>query len=254
MWAFHCPPDTEPVPGIGIGFTDAVGGVTPDPGLAAGPTRLSFGAHDGGPAALAQNYRLLHEAADIDRVITLRQIHSADVHVVDRAFLDRYDPHDAPPGDALVGGPDLPARIALAVRAADCVPVVCVDAEAGVIGAAHAGRAGMLAGVVPRTVAAMRDLGAARISAWIGPHIHGSCYEVPAEMARSAAEVLPAARTTTRWGTDAIDLTAGVVSQLEEAGVEVLHTGACTFDDPRLHSHRRDGAGAGRQVGLVWRA
>ena len=84
---------------------------------------------------------------------------------------------------------DVPG-LALVVLAADCAPVLLADPRARVVGAAHAGREGMAAGVVTELVAAMSAAGAdpARMHAVIGPHICGGCYEVPEEMrARVAA-------------------------------------------------------------------
>ena len=252
MWALLKRPDAEPAIGIGVGFTDRNGGVTPAAGT------LSFGATDGGSDRLAENVRRIRVDAGFRDLVTLHQVHSARVHVVDGAFLaDRahgdLPDADLPEGDALVAGPGL-VGIALAVRAADCVPVVIADPVRRVIGAAHAGRAGVLSDVVGATVAAMRDLGAREMTAWIGPHVHAECYEVPAEMAEAAATLVPATRATTRWGTPAIDLTAGVRSRLEALGVPVAYVGTCTLTAPGLHSHRRDGAAAGRQLGLVWLA
>ncbi|WP_175557275.1 polyphenol oxidase family protein [Raineyella antarctica] len=240
-------PDVDPAEGIGVGFTDRDGGVTPAEGT------LSFGATDGGPDRLAENVRRIREDAGFRRLVTLHQVHSARVHLVDDAFLAGQDRGEQPDGDALIAGPGMPG-VALAVRAADCVPVILADPHRRVIGAAHAGRAGVLSDVVGATVAAMHDLGARDLVAWVGPHIHGECYEVPAGMAEAAAALVPATRATTRWGTPAIDLTAGVRSRLDELGIPVAYVGACTLTDSTLHSHRRDGAAAGRQLGLVWSA
>jgi len=245
VWDFLKRPDDGPARGIGVGFTDRDGGVTLAPGS------LSFGALDGGPETRAENLRRVRADAGLDRVVTLHQVHSATVHVVDEDFLAGWREDAQPEGDALVAGPGL-RRTAIAVRAADCVPVLLADPAVRVIGAAHAGRAGVLGGIVAATVAAMRDLGARELTAWVGPHIHGDCYEVPAEMAEAAAALVPQTRGTTRWGTPAIDLTAGVAAQLRAAAVPVAYIGPCTLTTSSLHSHRRDGAAAGRQLGLVW--
>lgn len=247
MWALLKRPDAEPGRGVGVGFTDREGGVTPAAGS------LSFGALDGGPESLAENIRRIRADAGFQDLVTLHQVHSARVHLVDAAFLAAHRAGVGSEGDALVAGPDM-AGVALGVRAADCVPVVLADPQAGVIGVAHAGRAGVLDDVVGAAVSAMRRLGAVGLLAWIGPHIHGECYEVPAEMAESAAAAVPATRGRTRWGTPAIDLTSGVRTRLEQLGARVVHVGGCTLTDTRLHSHRRDGAAAGRQVGIVWSA
>ena len=98
----------------------------------------------------------------------------------------------------------------------------------------------------------MRDLGASEITAWIGPHICGRCYEVPAAMRAEVVAALPESGAETSWGTPALDLGAGVRAQLERAGVSVIEVGRCTREDPELHSYRRDGAAAGRFAGLVW--
>lgn len=245
MWALLKRPDAEPATGVGVGFTDRRGGITPGAGS------LSFGAADGGAECLAENIDRIRTDAGFRDLVTLHQVHSDRVHVVDEAFLAARAAGHPAEGDALVAGPEL-AGLALAVRAADCVPVVLADPVARVIGAAHAGRAGVLSDVVGATVDAMRDLGARRPMAWVGPHIHGECYEVPATMAEDAAARVPATRATTRWGTPAIDLTAGVRARLDALGIPMAYVGACTLTDPALHSHRRDGAAAGRQLGLVW--
>lgn len=245
MWALLKRPDADPARGIGVGFTDRDGGVTPAAGT------LSFGATDGGSDRVAENLRRIRVDAGFRDLVMLHQVHSARVHVVDRAFLAARAVGELAEGDALVAGPEL-VGVALAVRAADCVPVVIADPVRRVIGAAHAGRAGVLSDVVGATVAAMCDLGAREMTAWVGPHIHAECYEVPAGMAEAAATLVPATRGTTRWGTPAIDLTSGVRSRLEALGVPVAYVGSCTMTDPGLHSHRRDGAAAGRQLGLVW--
>jgi Multi-copper polyphenol oxidoreductase laccase len=69
--------------------------------------------------------------------------------------------------------------VALAVRVADCISVLFADHAAGLVGAAHAGRAGVLNGVLGQTIDALQGRGAAAPRAWIGPHICGDCYEVP---------------------------------------------------------------------------
>lgn len=143
--------------------------------------------------------------------------------------------------------------VALLARAADCVPVLLV-AEGGQIGAVHAGREGVRRGVVTVAVDRLRALGADGIRAWVGPHICGGCYEVPEEMRADIAAAVPATHATTRWGTPALDLGAGVLAQLADAGVPVTEVGGCTREDEALHSYRRDGAAAGRLAGVVWRS
>jgi len=89
----------------------------------------------------------------------------------------------------------------------------------------------------------MRALGATRISAWVGPHVCGKCYEVPAEMQEEIAAVEPAARATTSWGTPSLDVGAGVLAQLAREDVETVDASRCTRESDDLYSYRRDGAG-----------
>ncbi len=168
--------------------------------------------------------------------VLVRQVHGASVVPARR---------DAEPveADALVV--DAPGVVGV-VRVADCTPVVLVGVDRAVAAVVHAGRVGMTAGVVPAAVAALRERGAEQIEAWVGPRACGSCYEVPAEMADAVAAVEPAARSTTSWGTPAVDVGAGVIAQLDRVGVEVHDLGGCTIEDERFWSHRRQGDAAGR--------
>lgn len=179
----------------------------------------------------------------------LTQVHGADVVVVeDPTDLDRI-----PTGDALV---TTRRGLGLMVRVADCVPVLLAgtgaEAGTGVIGAAHAGRLGMTLDIATATVAAMRAQGARELRAWLGPHVCGHCYEVPAELREEVTALVPESWAETSWGTPALDLGAGVEAQLAAAGVAVTRVGGCTREDPALHSYRRDGVDAGRLAGLVW--
>jgi YfiH family protein len=143
----------------------------------------------------------------------------------------------------------------LAVMVADCVPIVLVgdrgQSEVPVLGVVHAGRPGVASGVVPAAVARMRALGAAGLSAWVGPSICGGCYEVPEDMRAEVAARVPATWSTTTRGTPGLDLPAGVRSQLREADVRVEYSGNCTLENSTLFSYRRD-RHTGRFAGLVW--
>jgi hypothetical protein len=98
----------------------------------------------------------------------------------------------------------------------------------------------------------MRELGAGAIRAWVGPHVCGRCYEVPADLRDEVAAAVPATYGETSWGTPALDLGAGVAAQLAAAGVAASVVPGCTLEDPTFHSYRRDGDAAGRFAGLVW--
>ena len=183
------------------------------------------------------------------RFARLSQVHGDDVVVVDAP---------APAAEAVVPVADAMLTttpgVGLMVRAADCVPVVLLDPAAGVAAVAHAGRLGMVLDVVTRTVEAMVRHGAspAATNAWVGPHVCGACYEVPPAMREEVAAAVPESRSTTSWGTPAVDVGAGVRAQLARAGVRVEDVGGCTREEGRLPSYRRDGAASGRLGGLVW--
>ena len=196
------------------------------------------------PQVVAQNLRIvLDDFAPGDELADLHQVHGAEVDVVEeRRSTARPD------ADGIVTGR---AGVVLMVRAADCVPVLLADADAAVIGAAHCGRPGLAAGVVPATVGRMRDLGARSITAWIGPHVCGACYEVPEQMQAAVGAAVPASVATTSWGTPSLDLGAGVRAQLAGEGVSVHDVSRCTRESADLYSYRRDGDRAGRLAGLI---
>jgi YfiH family protein len=227
---------------VDLAFTDRHGGVSPVP---FDSLNLALTGPDD-EQARAENLRLvLADLAPGAALADLRQVHGATVHVV----AGRPTPAASPPeADGIVTAePD----VVLMVRAADCVPVLFADPTAGVVGAAHAGRLGLAAGVVPRTLERMRELGATEVTAWVGPHVCGSCYEVPAGLQAEVGALVPASVATTSWGTPALDLGAGVRAQLEQAGVRVVDVARCTRESADLYSFRRDGEQAGRLAGLI---
>ncbi len=225
---------------VDLAFTDRHGGVS---GVPFDSLNLALGGDDD-PDVCAANLRLvLDDFAPGDDAYDLHQVHGAVVDVVE----ERPTP-ERPRADGLVTSTP---GVVLVVRAADCVPVLLADAEAGVVAAVHSGRPGLAAGVVPATVARMRVLGAEHLTAWIGPHVCGSCYEVPAELQAQVAAIEPASLATTSWGTPALDLGAGVRAQLERDGVTVVDVSRCTRESADLFSYRRDGSSAGRLAGLI---
>ena len=233
MYSFRNDPGAD---GAGVACCD---GVAPD----GDRLDLTLGVPDGWRSA---DWELVESDLGVP-VLNAYQVHGARVLVVDSGS----DPRAvaAEQADALV---TTDRRLAVAVRAADCVPVLFADPGAGVVGAAHAGRVGLDAGVLAATVARMTSLGAGRITAWIGPHICGDCYEVPAELQADYCRTHPAARATTGWGTPSLDLGATAAGQLAALGCAVVRVDPCTRTTPTLHSYRRDGAAAGRQAAIVW--
>jgi YfiH family protein len=230
--------------GVDVAFTDRLGGA----GSAPYDSRNLGGLVGDDPAVVRQNREktAVEFGLDPGRVVFMRQVHSAEVAYV-------TEPYGAePPGlDAVVTGQ---AGLALAALVADCAPVLIADPVSRVIGAAHSGRAGTALGVVPALVAEMTAHGAhpADMVAIVGPAACGRCYEVSAELREQVAAELPATWATTRQGTPALDLRAGISAQLAAAGVPgVRHDDRCTIETPELFSYRREGT-TGRFAGYVW--
>lgn len=228
--------------GVRRAFTDRSGGVST--GVYAG---LNLGGHVGDDSAAVRENRIRvaeEVGVGIDRLVFMDQCHGSDVAVVT----------EKPDGPLVVDGVvTAEPNLALAVLVADCTPILLSDDRAGVIGAVHAGRPGMTKGVVSQAISAMRDLGASRITAAVGPSVCGRCYEVPLEMREEAAEVSPESRTVTWTGTPAIDVAAGVVAQLHGAGIdEITWVPGCAREDESLFSYRRDGT-TGRFAGVIVR-
>ena len=172
-----------------------------------------------------------------DNLIGPHQIHSAEVVTV----RDVYD--DLARADAMVT--DRPG-IALSVLTADCQPVLFADADAGVIGAAHAGWRGTMAGVLEATLDAMVALGAdpERIVAVIGPTISQDAYEVGPDLHETVTRAHPMAARLFRPGDGDrlhFDLPGYGIMRLRAAGVgSVSWTGHCTYADAdRFYSYRR---------------
>lgn len=112
-------------------------------------------------------------------------------------------------------------NVALGMFAADCLPVLMADPEAGVIGAAHCGRRGLQKGVIGATIEKMVSKGAQpeRIVATLGPCICGDCYEVGGDIADEFDAQFPGTFTLSRFGQPGIDIAAAALQELAKAGV-----------------------------------
>lgn len=223
---------------VDVAFTDRHGGVS-------APPYDTLDLHGTDPARQGEfeaNLSLVTEAFDVPVVATMRQVHGHDVAIVGTV------PAQGIVSDGLV---TTARNVALCVRVADCVPVVLADPDEGILGVVHAGRRGIVEGVVTSTVDAMQALGAGDMHAWIGPYVCGGCYEVPESMRAELAALEPGAWATTTWGTPALDLGAAVVAQLHARDVEVANVSTCTRESPDFYSYRRDGEETGRFAGLV---
>ena len=223
--------------GVPHAFLGRTGGVSA--GIYAG-LNVGLGSADD-REAVRENRRRATAALGKDlALVTVHQIHSADVITVDAAW-----PDDArPPADGIV---TRTRGLALGILTADCAPVLFADIEAGVIGAAHAGWKGAFSGVLGNTVAAMEALGAerSRIAAAVGPCIARKSYEVDDGFHRRFVEADPendafftAAR---RAGHHQFDLEGFVARRLAETGIARIETlGEDTYAQPtRYFSYRR---------------
>lgn len=223
--------------GVRHGFFTREGGVSE--GIYAG-LNAGVGSKDD-PAAVAENRRRVAEwmGGTHDDLCGCYQIHSAVARVADRGWKG-----DRPEGDAVVSAVRGPIA---SVLTADCAPVLFADAEAGVVGAAHAGWKGALGGIIHSTVAAMEALGARpeRMVAVVGPCIAQASYEVGADYQARFAHHDPGSERFFAPGAAEdkrlFDLPGFVLWRLEQSGVaDAAWTGDDTrADAARFYSNRR---------------
>jgi len=197
---------------------------------------------DDASANVAENRARMATALGVpaDRLLTAYQIHSPSVVIATKPWTSEARPR----ADAIV---TRTVGLAVGVSTADCGPLLFADAEARVVGAAHAGWRGALSGVIEATLAAMEDMGArkSRIVAALGPMIRQRNYEVGPDLigafvaadAGNARFFAPAARE----GHSLFDLAGYIRARLARCGVDrVEDLGCCTYADAeRFYSFRR---------------
>jgi YfiH family protein len=195
------------------------------------------------PAHVAENRARMAAAIGVapEAFVSVHQVHSADAIIVDRP----WETAERPKLDGMATAtPD----IGLAILTADCGPVLFAEAEAGVVGACHAGWKGALGGVLEATIARMEELGAKRhrIVAVLGPTIGPDNYEVGPEREAAFVTADPANARFFRPSPDhpghaMFDLPGYIVARLRAAGLgEASGLGLCTYADPeRFFSYRR---------------
>jgi YfiH family protein len=220
--------------GVRHGFFTREGGVSG--GIYAS---LNGGPGSGDEAgAVAENRARIARWMEAAHLVSLHQVHSADIVRVAGPWEG-----ERPRADAMVT--DRPG-LALGVLTADCAPVLLADAQAGVVGAAHAGWKGALGGVLEAAVEAMEAAGAERdrVVAAIGPVISQRAYEVGPELVERFLDDDPdnARHFAGGRGDRAMfDLPGYCLARLRAAGVGMAAwTGHCTYSDPRrFFSYRR---------------
>jgi purine-nucleoside/S-methyl-5'-thioadenosine phosphorylase / adenosine deaminase len=224
------------------------------------------------PAPWHDVARAMHVSAA--QLVRVHQVHGAAVVIAEDAR-DRY-----PEADIVVSRDP---TLALAVQAADCIPLLLADPSTGAVAAAHAGWRGLAAAVPSAAVESLaREFGSrsSDLLAAIGPAIGACCYEVGSEV-RDRFEAAGATdKELARWFLQApmhsaanpsmssvsgprrrdrwfFDGWTAARDQLAEAGVpgaQIFVAGLCTASHPDvLCSYRRDGSPAGRIAGAIRR-
>ncbi len=177
----------------------------------------------------------LRKLSSLPTIIFMKQVHGAQVLLVgSKSEQDQVC-------DGLV---TTEKNLGLAVASADCLPILLHSD--GVVGAAHAGRRGVVNGVISKTVEKMRAAGAGEIVASIGPAICGNCYEVSPDM----YEELRNSRVGLDGGTNHLDIAKSAKAELLDLKVEVFHYEICTKENANYYSFRRDGTSL-RQFGVI---
>ena len=247
---FETAPGLAGLKGVRHGFFGRKGGVSTGlyASLNAGP-----GSNDD-PAAVAQNREIIRKAMGADALLSCHQVHSADVvHVTEAWDTDR------PQADAMVT--TLPG-FSLCILTADCTPVLFADAEAGVIGAAHAGWKGALGGICEATIAKMEELGANRrdIHAAIGPCIGQQSYEVGPEFRDTFLEVSPASEHLfvsgkgDRYHFDLPGYCSASLAAMDIGHIANLSLDTCALEDSYFSNRRRNHRGEpdyGRNASVI---
>ena len=227
----------EVVPGVRHGFFTREGGVS---GGIYRSLNCGVGSRDDRALVFKNRSRAMAVLGiSPARLATPYQVHGTDAVIVDTA----WPTGQGPQADAVVTDR---RGIAIGVGTADCGPVLFADAEAHVVGAAHAGWRGALAGVLDAAVAAMERLGARRerIVGVLGPMISQRNYEVGRDLIDAFEKANPDNMRffvpSERSGHALFDLPGYIVARLLAAGIAAADMGLCTYADPeRFYSYRR---------------
>ena len=199
---------------------------------------LNLGDHVGDDAeAVATNRKILRGLLSQTDPIFMNQVHGNEVVEVDEFTVSPVT------ADSMV---TRKAGLPLAVLSADCLPILVKGRD--VVGVIHAGRKGILNGIIHQTIIKIRKFTDTQLFATIGPAICEECYEVDVKMYLDAIAVEPSLATTTE--THCLDLKKAASVQLQRGNVLVNDLGICTAHDPSFYSYRRDGI-SGRSAGVI---
>ena len=180
-----------------------------------------------------QSKASLQKALSVSNIFYMKQVHGNTVQTITN------ESSNLPEADALVTNQK---SIALAVQIADCLPLLLQSEVA--VAAVHVGRKGLLNRVAVAAVAALKQLGATKITGVVGPHICGNCYEVDKAMFDEITKQHPATKSAGRN----LNLFGGLAAQISE--IPLVNLNICTLENPNYYSFRRGGE-SGRQVGVI---
>jgi len=199
---------------------------------------LNLGDHVGDESAdVANNRNILRKLLSRVEPVFMNQVHGNEViEIVDNS-------QSKVTADALI---TRQTGLPIAVLSADCLPILIKGAS--IVGVIHAGRKGILNGIISNTISKMRTLGGEDLEATIGPAICGDCYEVDIQMYLDAIEIDP--NLATKPETHSLDLKKAAAGQLDSQRVSVKDLGICTVHDSNYFSYRRDGI-SGRNAGVI---
>ena len=214
-------------------FTARSGGISKEPYKS-----LNLGDHVGDVSdCVTANRKILKSLLSQVAPTFMNQVHGNEVVEVDLT------------SDSSISADALITRekgLPLTVLTADCLPIL-INGD-NVVGAIHAGRKGLLNGIISETISRMRALGGNNFVATIGPAICARCYEVDIAMYLDAISLEPALSTNPEL--HCLDLRKAARSQLTNSGVEVVDIDICTAHDANYFSYRRDGV-TGRSAGVI---
>jgi YfiH family protein len=243
----------ESLPWLRHGFSTRHGGVS---GAGNGWLNLQDASWDS-PDRVRENRRRFLAALHLNAssLITMHQVHSNHVHIVEQ-LTDQRNPLE---GDALITQAE---NAVLAIKTADCLPVLIADPVHKAIGAVHSGWRGTLSGILPNTIQEMqRAFGSnpAELLAAIGPGIRACCFEVGAEVVRLFEECYPESQIAQplpgQPEKHRIDLCKILQIQMDASGIPPRNRhdlGICTCCNAQdFFSYRAEGSASGRMMAVI---
>ena len=184
------------------------------------------------------------ESESISDAIKMNQVHSADCLYIDSI------PTESPSVDALITDK---AGLKLAVKTADCAPILVADTKKHLVAAIHAGWKGAFQGIIENTILKMIELGGnpKDMVAGIGPHLQIQSFEVSPEM-RALFPQTESRFFTEQQGEIHFDFDAYVIHRLHRSGIEKVDScGEDTYSDNHYNSYRRDPKNPARQLSII---